>query len=151
MASVSRGKALTAPIRRKFHMRSAVQSTLCSTGPSSDSKYNYTTLSPITLSQAKIKSELSGGRRNLSIIAQNDSIPNLRLDLRKQRKSLLFFRQDLGNRNFSSNSKRDFYEVLGIPKGADKGAIKKAYFKLAKEYHPDRNKVSLLVVTFCTK
>ena len=45
-------------------------------------------------------------------------------------------------RFFSSNAKRDFYEVLGVRKGSEKGEIKKAYFKLAKEYHPDRNKVS---------
>lgn len=42
-------------------------------------------------------------------------------------------------RSFSSGSKRDFYETLGVLKGADKGQVKKAYFKLAKQYHPDTN------------
>lgn len=37
-------------------------------------------------------------------------------------------------------SKRDYYEVLGIDRGADKAGIKKAFRKLAQEYHPDRNK-----------
>ncbi len=35
--------------------------------------------------------------------------------------------------------KRDYYEVLGIEKGATDEAIKKAYRKLAKQYHPDMN------------
>ncbi|MCB9671118.1 MAG: DnaJ domain-containing protein, partial [Alphaproteobacteria bacterium] len=34
---------------------------------------------------------------------------------------------------------RDYYEVLGVEKGADAGAIKKAYRKAAMQYHPDRN------------
>jgi len=36
------------------------------------------------------------------------------------------------------STKRDYYEVLGIPKNADEGEIKKAYRRLAMEYHPDR-------------
>lgn len=35
--------------------------------------------------------------------------------------------------------KRDYYEVLGVPKDADEAAIKKAYRQLAKKYHPDAN------------
>ena len=58
--------------------------------------------------------------------------------------------QELGNnhpatRVFSSSLKRDYYDVLGVRQNANKGEIKKAYFKLAKKYHPDANKVRAIV------
>src|SRR4051794_9762458 len=35
---------------------------------------------------------------------------------------------------------KDYYKVLGVPKDATEAEIKKAYRKLAREFHPDANK-----------
>eukprot|EP00968_Pinguiococcus_pyrenoidosus_P003398 scaffold214_cov249-Pinguiococcus_pyrenoidosus.AAC.6 len=39
-----------------------------------------------------------------------------------------------------SSGKRDYYEVLGLPRNADKKDIKKKYFEMAKKLHPDANR-----------
>jgi len=38
-----------------------------------------------------------------------------------------------------AETKRDYYEVLGVSRDADDAALKKAYRNLAKKYHPDTN------------
>ena len=42
-----------------------------------------------------------------------------------------------------AESKRDYYEVLGVSKDADEATLKKAYRQVAKKYHPDMNPVML--------
>jgi molecular chaperone DnaJ len=45
---------------------------------------------------------------------------------------------------------KDFYKTLNVTKGASQDEIKKAYFKLAKEYHPDVNKAPEAKEKFAT-
>jgi len=46
----------------------------------------------------------------------------------------------MGRESQSSMGKRDYYEVLGVPRAAPKDEIKRAFRRLAKQYHPDMAK-----------
>ena len=57
-----------------------------------------------------------------------------------QVKMLMGYNQQRHFRSTASLSRKDFYSTLSVGKSSTQDEVKKAYFKLAKEYHPDVNK-----------
>ena len=80
--------------------------------------------------------------KHTAMMWQTETIEKFNPGHKKQQKSMGCFRAShacvqKGKRPMAD--KRDYYEVLGVDRGADESAIKSAYRKLAKKYHPDVN------------
>jgi tetratricopeptide (TPR) repeat protein len=79
-------------------------------------------------SPAPVGSE-SGGKANGSGAVSEDAIdPELDLSVDLQRRIL----------EFEANLEQSYHAVLGVDRSADARAIKRAYFELSRQYHPDR-------------
>ena len=67
-----------------------------------------------------------------------------------RRSASFYSREQRGFRSSNVLNKSDFYHTLNVTKGATQDEVKKAYFKLAKQYHPDVNKAPEAKEKFAT-
>lgn len=52
---------------------------------------------------------------------------------------IIMFRSIIKNRSLFFNTRKNPYSILGVSSTANEDEIKSAYYKLAKQYHPDVN------------
>lgn len=78
-------------------------------------------------------------RRSYALAASPRCLPATPSDRRGPTSSSSAYCRFGTSRGLSSRAKRDYYEVLGLSKGASDAEVKKAYRQLAKKHHPDTN------------
>ncbi|KAH8098499.1 hypothetical protein JL720_1445 [Aureococcus anophagefferens] len=78
-------------------------------------------------------------RRSYALAASPRCLPATPSDRRGPTSSSSAYCRYGTSRGLSSRAKRDYYEVLGLSKGASDAEVKKAYRQLAKKHHPDTN------------
>ncbi len=85
-------------------------------------------IAPIRRATTHGRADVALARKDSSAIGASCLDPDLEIDLKTQRRIL----------EFEARSSGGYHARLGIEPGADDRTIKKAYFKLSREFHPDR-------------
>lgn len=99
-----------------------------------------------TLNKSKVNNFNSNNTKKSITFNGNKSFVSITKNSRiytKIAKNNFYFSKFLSKNFFGGgkqSNQKDYYKILGINKGASKSEIKASFFKLAKEWHPDRNK-----------